>query len=303
MSILKNVLSIVIVVTLLPLIPAVFSAAHSLYQHHFDPRTAVAVVPIKGLLCDSGCAVKHLQTYFKDPSIKAILLKIECSGSTSGTGQAIFYEIQELKKEHPKPLIALVENICVSGGYYIACGADYIIATPSSLIGSIGVRFNPMAQFQLKEFIEQYKIKCDPSAAGEYKLAGDLFAEQTPAHKKMLQDILDDTYQQFVADVATARKISPTQANVWANGKIFTGRQALKLGLIDQIGVTSTAITVIKEKALIEGEIRWIHPDRHRTLLSFLMGSEEDDKGLLTAVVNSCCSIVENRYNKSPLQL
>ena len=296
-SIVRNIVYAILLIMLLPLVPKVTALISSIYTRYMDQRVAVAVIPIKGMLIDSATPVKQIHTYFKDPTIKAILLKIECMGTTSATGQSIFHEISLMKAEYPKPVIALTENICASGGYYIACAADYIIAAPAALVGSIGVRFPSLAQFQLHELLEYHHIKYDPLTAGEYKNAGDLFANRSPEHKKMLQSLLDDTYDQFVEDVAQSRKLSPAHASEWANGRIFTGRQAHKLGLIDQTGSVSDAIKALKERALIEGEIRWIHPASPGGLMRWLTGDgQEDDKGVLSCVVNACCGIVEERY-------
>lgn len=298
----KNILSIALLIIIVPLIPTFTTWVGSIYQHYFDHRSVVGVVPIKGVLYDSTSTVKQLTTFFKDPSVKAVLLKIDCMGSTSGTGQTIYNELKSLKVEYQKPVIALVENICASGGYYIACAADYIITSPSAMVGSIGVRFPSISQFILKDVIEKHGIKYHPLAAGDYKNAGDFFIDRSPEHRAMLQSLLDDTYQQFVEDVSQSRKVSPAKASEWANGKIFTGRQALALGLVDQLGSITQATKAIKEKALIEGDIKWIHPKTPGGLLRFLTGgdSNEHEMSFCASVVNECCQALETRYAATP---
>jgi protease-4 len=291
----KNILYFVLALILLPLIPAVTQSIKKIYHQNFDDRAAVAVVPIKGVLYDSATPLKQLTKYFKDKEIKAIVLKIDCQGSSSGTGQAIFAEIKSLKKEYPKPVIVLVENICASGGYYIACAADYIITSPSALVGSIGAYFPYF--FQLKDFIEQYKIHYASLQAGAYKLSTDPFVNRTPAQTAMLQELLNSVYEQFIADVAASRHLDVATHTQWGDGKIFTGAQAHKLGLVDALGSVSDAVKVIKEKALIEKEIRWVHPETKTGLFSSLSKSDEhDDKSMLSLVVNEVCSALETRY-------
>lgn len=236
--------------------PTIFKGIKENYKHLTTERTKVGKVDIKGTIQSSEHTIKHLKTYFKNKSIKAIFLNIESPGGTAGTSQAIFSEIQALKKKHMKPVICFAENVCASGAYYIACAADSIIATPSAFIGSIGVY---IAHPQFKEFIEQYNIKYNIIKTGTYKATGSPFLEETPEQRAMLQSLTDDTYNQFTSDVAQNRqKLSLKNVSKWANGKIFTGKQALQLGLIDKVGSLSTVEQEIREKAPIKGEIEWI---------------------------------------------
>src|SRR3989304_1517040 len=138
MTFYESLRNIFIILLFLQLAPALVEGIRKQCSKYLEPKTAVGVISIRGLLYDSSRYNKELNNYFKNSSIKAILLKIECPGSASGTGQAIFNEILELKKEYPKPIVALVENVCASGGYLIASGCDYIVAPGSALIGSIG---------------------------------------------------------------------------------------------------------------------------------------------------------------------
>jgi protease-4 len=291
---LKNIFFILIILQVAPLL---ITNIMKQYSRYIEQRTKVAVLPIKGVLYDSAQLNKHLYTFFKNDDIKAILIKMECPGSAAGTGQALFNEIKSLKKEYPKPVIVLVENVCASGGYNIACAADSIIAPSSAIIGSIGTAFPNL--FQLKEFVTQFKIGYVPITSGMYKTTTDPFSDLTPEQIAMLQGVTDDAYNQFIQDVAQARKLSLNKATEWANGKIFTGRQALTLGLIDEIGSAHNAAKKIKEKALIEGEIEWIHPPKKGGLMRLLgsaNGDEADDNSMFSSMINQFCAVLENRY-------
>jgi len=301
-SFLKSILYFVILLFLLPLIPLATQSLKKIYQRNFDERIAVGVLPIKGTLSDASDHIKQLTTYFKDIDIKAILIKMDCPGGASGTSQAIFGELVALKKEHQKPVVVWVENMCASGAYYIALGADHIVASPSAIIGSIGV-YAPFL-FQLKDFLEQHKIKYAPVQSGAYKSATNPLVDRTPEQTAMLQALLDDTYDQFINDVAQYRKLPLQTAQEWANGKIFTGRQAQKLGLIDTLGTPNDVATIIKQKAGIEKEIRWIHLPAKGGLLSSLTGDqkENDDQSLLSAQIHEICTILETRYGSPVLR-
>lgn len=298
---LKNIAYIGLFILLVPLIPLTISGIQKLFNRYFEHRAHVAVLPIKGVLYNSGYYTKYLHQYFKDNQIKAIVLKIESPGSASGTGQAIYNEIISLKKEYPKPVIALVENVCASGGYYIACGADHIIASPLAMIGSIGVAFPYF--FKLKNFIEQFKIQYVPLAAGTYKNSTNPFSELNENEKAMLQEVLDDSYQQFLSDVATSRKLDELELKEVGDGKIFNGRQALQLKLIDELGSSFQLIKAVKEKAHIATDIKWVHAPS-RTGFWSLFGDANDDKdqSVFSSCINEVCAIIESRYAKQVMQ-
>jgi protease-4 len=297
---LKNIAYIALFIILFPIIPLMVRSVQQLYNRYIDPRSQVGVLPIRGILYDSHYFTKQLNTFFKDDAIKAILLRIECPGSAAGTGQVIYNELIELKKIYPKPVIVLVENVCASGGYYIASAADHIIASPMALLGSIGVAMPYF--FQLKEFAEYHKIKFVPLAAGEYKNSTNPFTEITPAQKKMLQSVIDSSYEQFAADIAEHRHIPLATKNEWANGKIFNGRQALDFKLIDELGSISQAKKVIKEKANISGDIKWICAPSRSSIWALIGGESDDEQTLVSSLANECLTIVQNRYNNHIIQ-
>ena len=296
---LKNIFLVLI---LLQIAPSLIEGIRRQYGRYLEPRTQVGVLPIKGVLYDSSSYVKQLHTFFKDTNIKAILLKMDSPGSASGTGETIFNELQTLKKEYPKPVVTLIENQCTSGGYWIACASDYIIAPGTALLGSIGVTFSYL--FQLKGLIEQYNIRYASVKAGTYKTTTDPFVDITPEEQALLQGIANDTYQQFTQSIASARKLSLNTINEWADGKILTGQQAYKLGLIDELGSASNAIKVIREKALIEGEIEWVHPPKKDGWASKLFGGggqQDADSSLFTRLMNNMCTFLETRYGAARL--
>jgi len=294
---LKNFFFLLIFLQFLPLL---IDGLRKQYHQIIEPRTKVGVIMVNGDLADSEYYTKQLTKYFKDASIKAILLKIDSPGGAAGTGETIHNEIIALKNApeyHKKPVITLVENTCASGAYYIACASDYIIAPATALIGSIGATFPNIFFLHLHEFLAQHKIGYKPMYAGAYKNCIDPLADATPEQEAMLQSILNDSYDSFAQAIAKSRKLSLNAKDTWANGKIFTGRQAKDLGLIDEIGSAYNALKIIREKALIEGEIEWIkQPTPSAFSQFFSSGTPDDDSSLLSACVQSICTTLENRY-------
>jgi len=233
-----------------------------------SPHTKIGRITIDSAITDSSLYAKPIKSFFKDQSIKAILLKIDSPGGITGSCQALFNEIQELKKRYPKPIITLSEDLCTSGAYYVACSSDFIITSPAALVGNIGARFTVL--FDVKDLLTEWKIKSYVIASGHHKASTTMFNELSPEQQKVLQDVADDTYTQFTTDIARLRKLSFQKRNEWADGKLFTGKQALALGLIDEVGSYSQAVTKLKELAPIEGSIEWIDAQGSSTFFDMI---------------------------------
>lgn len=262
---LKTAMLLLVILQFTPLLVKNFKLY---YEAVVEPKTKVGLVKINQPLSKASTYTKYLRKYFKNNDIKAILLKMECPGGASGTSQAIFQEINALKKEYPKPVIAYVENICASGGYYIAASADYIVAEPSAIVGSIGAYISAP---QLKNLLNKLDIKYEIIKSGDIKGVGDPLLELSPEQRTNLQELSDDTYRQFSQDIAQRRtKLSLKNVNEWANGKVFTAYQALPLGLVDELGPELVAIEQLKEKAGIETEIEWVKPPKISNLQKML---------------------------------
>ena len=134
--------------------------------------------------------------------------------------------------------------------------------------------------------------------AGQYKSATDPFVPITEDEKLELQKVLDSSYDQFIKHVATSRKLLVTDAPKWANAKLFTGAQALEIGLIDEIGGISQAVKIIKDKALIIGEIIWVKPQEQRSLFQMIIGSDnQDDDGLYSSLWRSLFTHLTAQHN------
>jgi protease-4 len=234
--------SILVLLILLNIAPSLIQNIREEYSQIWEARTKVGRLKISTEINDISFYQRQLERFFKNNAIKAILIELDSQGGAIGSAQALYNEILYLKTEYKKPIVALAYNICTAQAYYIACATDYIITSPSALIGGIG---SSMDQFKLEK----------------------------PEQKKMLQEILDSCYQQFIHDVAYRRGLSITNADQWANGKLFTGTDALKLHLVDEIGSEYNAHQKLKEFALIERDIEWIKPT-HPSLWAQLSGQE-----------------------------
>lgn len=256
-DILKTIILLLIIINIAPPLWNHFS---SKWIHDIEPKTKVGYLDITDI-SDSDQYTKYLREYFTNTDIKAVFLHIESNGGASGTSQALVYEIQTLKNKYPKPVIAYSENICASGGYYIACAADYIIAPGACLIGNIGSAFSPHLNF--KKILTNYNVDTVMISSGKYKTVFNNLEECTEDQIKLLQTICDDIYQQFITFVAAQRHLQINNAQEWADGKIFSGLQAKHLHLIDTVGSKLDAIEFLK-KSLIPSDknIEWIYPPK-----------------------------------------
>ncbi len=282
LELLKKIFFLLLIIQIAP---GVIKTISKQYNSFFETKTRVGTVRIDGGIYSAEKHTENLKSLFEDNTIKAILLKIECPGGAAGSSQAIFNELVNLKEQYGKPVVALVENISASGGYYITCAADHIVAAPSAIIGSIGTY---ISNFQLKNFIESHNIKYEVFKAGKYKTAGSMFTETQENERKMFEDLAQDAYTQFVNDVKQRRpQLAAIDENLWAQGRVVTGNVALKLGLVDEVGSELNAIKAIREKAPIEGEIEWVSPAKKFNLWSFLNGQDHAENKSFISWVSS----------------
>ncbi|MCF7799453.1 signal peptide peptidase SppA [Candidatus Babeliales bacterium] len=265
-SILKNIFILLI---FLQFAPAIIINVKNQIKDALIPKTNVAYLNIKGLIEDSTFYVKKIHEFLKDPNIKALLIKMESPGGVPGSSQAIFNELKKFKEK--KPIVTLIENVGASGGYYIACASNHIIANPSSLVGSVGVL---MQLPNVKGLLDNWNIKFSYVQSGKFKTAGSPLKDLTPEELSYLQNLSNENYEQFTKDVAQSRSLDLKQQDVWANGRVFTGTQAIKLKLIDQIGSQQEAIDKIKELANITTEIKFIKPAKPSVFAKMF---EQDD--------------------------
>lgn len=286
----EYVKTIFFIILLLQIAPPILRNVKENYLAFLSPHTKIGRITFDCTITDSTPYAKNIKHFFKDPDIKAILLKIECPGGVTGSCQALFNEIQELKKKYPKPVVALTENICASGGYYIACASDHIIAARASLVGSIGSTFSTF--FNAKELAESWHIHPYTISSGKYKNVTDHFTPPTPEQLAMLQSVSDNIYMQFTADIAKARKLSLKEKDTWADGKIFTGQQALQLHMVDEVGSYSQTLNKIKSLAPVEGHVEWIDPIESTSFFENFIGK----KPFIGYLANQICSILETLY-------
>ena len=230
----------------------------------------VAVIDIAGIISKSDATIKLIHAYRDDPNVKAIVLRIDSPGGSVAPVQEIFTELEKIEK----PIVASMGGTAASGGYYIACAADTIVANPGTLTGSIGVimQFTRMKDLYDKVGLEHQTIK-----SGQFKDTGSPFRELTEQERAVLQATVDDVHNQFVDAIFEARGNLLTRAEVveLADGRIFSGKQALDSKLLDQLGNLPDAIEIAGALAGIDGKPKVLRKERKASLFEQLLGVKQ----------------------------
>ena len=235
----------------------------------FSFKDKIGVVTIKGILVNSKETINQLEKYEKNSSVKAIVLRINSPGGAVVPSQEIYDKILHLKKS--KKVVVSMGSVAASGGYYVACAADRIIANPGTITGSIGV----IIQFsQMQELLKKIGLKTIVVKAGRYKDTGSSVRDMTPDEKDLIQGVIDDIHNQFIEVVLSNRNIPREKVEDIADARIFTGRQALKMGLVDDLGNMEYAIDVASDLAGIKGKAEVVYPEKKRKSLIKYLASE-----------------------------
>jgi protease-4 len=215
----------------------------------FRSGEQIALVRIDGVILDSEPTTDLLRRYREDEGVKAILLRIDSPGGGVVPSQEIYDEVRALKGV--KKVVTSMGTVAASGGYYIASASDKIIANPGTLTGSIGVI---MEMPNVESLLEKVGVESVVIKSGKNKDVGSPFRKMQPEERALLQEVLDDVHAQFIDAVAEGRALDPEAVRLLADGRIFTGRQAMALGLVDELGSLQDAIQTTAEMVGIEGE-------------------------------------------------
>lgn len=248
----------------------VFVVAITLFSRSAEvfQREPLAIVKIEGPIFDSEKTLKELEDVKNNPHIKGVILRLDSPGGAVAASQEIYDKVLEVKKD--KKVVVSMGTVAASGAYYIACAADRIVANPGTITGSIGVIIE---SFGVHELMGKISIESRVIKSGEFKDVGNPFRELTPSDRVYLQNLTDNMYNQFARTVTKSRNIAADQINRIAEGRIFTGEEAQKMGLVDEMGNIYHAISVAKQLTGLpeDAEVRW---PREPGVIERLFGQE-----------------------------
>jgi len=230
----------------------------------------IGVIDVEGVILDPRTVVKQLREFRRDDSIRAIILHVNTPGGGAAASQEIYSEVRRIRDEKKKKIVASVETLGASGGYYISAATEKIYADPASIVGSIGV----ISQWvNYEDLLKWAKLKDVTFKAGALKDTGNPARPMTPEEKAYFQSLINDMHGQFISAVAEGRKLKMDDVKKLADGRVWTGQQALPLKLVDQIGDFRVAVEETAKAVGIKGEPTLVHPEKERrTVLDLIFG-------------------------------
>jgi len=227
----------------------------------------IAVVEVRGVILDPQPIVERLVKLRKNEKVKAIVVRIDSPGGGVGPAQEIHAELKKVQRE--KKVLVSMGSVAASGGYYIACAADRIVANPGTITGSIGVIVESL---NVEELLRKLGLRSMVVKSGKHKDLGSPLRPMTEEERKLLQGVLDSVHDQFIRAVAEGRRLPLEKVRELADGRIFSGDQARELGLVDELGNLEDTIAVAAKMAGIKGEPEVLYPEKKKfSLLDFLL--------------------------------
>src|SRR3954471_4357450 len=236
--------------------------------HSFGDK--IGVVDLEGVIIDPATVVQQIKKFGDDDSVKAIILHVNSPGGGVAASEEIYREVRRIRDEKKKRIVASIETVGASGAYYVSSATNKIYADNGSIVGSIGV----IAQWvNYAELLRWAKLKEITMKGVEFKDTGSPTRDLTPAEQAYLQSLIDNMHAQFIQAVADGRKSKFEDVKAIANGKVWTGQQALSMKLIDQVADFEAAVEDTAKAVGISGKPTLVRPEKDRkTLLDLLFG-------------------------------
>lgn len=250
-----------------------FEGKSKTVQKTLFQKEGVGIIEVNGVIMDSKKFLKSLSRFEESKEVKAIVVRVNSPGGAVGPSQ----EIYEALRKFPKPVVASMSSVAASGGFYVAMAAQKVFANPGTITGSIGVI---MEFANLEKLYEWAKVKRYVIKTGKFKDAGSEYREMTAEERELLQGMVDDVLLQFKQAVAAGRKVPLEEVTKIADGRIFSGNQALALKMIDSLGTLDDAVLEAGKIAGIQGKPKKILDDRKkgfRELLEESLGERDED--------------------------
>ncbi len=252
---------------------------HVIYKG--DRKQKIAVIPIKGMILAETVEQfdRLIRRVEEDSDVQALVLEIDTPGGGVTASDEIHHRLQQFRQQKNIPVVVSMQSLATSGGYYIACAADYIFAQPSTMTGNIGVM---MPRLNIAGLADKWGIEDNSlhSTGADYKTAGSIWRPETPEERAYLLGLIDEAFRQFKAVVDRGRRNPDGTTRLTApldqiaNGKVYMAREALQLGLIDQIGYPSDAYAYVQQRLSLSNPhiVRYEHKPNLMDLLGVRTG-------------------------------
>jgi len=224
----------------------------------------IGVIEIEGIISSSKRIVRYIKQFTEDPNIQGIIVRVDSPGGGVAASQEIYEELKKCRVQ--KKVVVSMGALAASGGYYVSLPADLIVANPGTITGSIGV----IMQFPIfEELMKKIGINYEVIKSKEHKDIGSPFRKMDEKERKLLQDVVTDVYEQFVQATCEARSLPRDSVLKFADGRIITGSQAKKLGLVDTLGSFEDAVKIIGDMLGLP-KPNLIYPQKRLSLIELL---------------------------------
>lgn len=245
----------------------------------------IAIVPIEGEILESREAIEAIHRHADNALVKGIVIRINSPGGAIAPSQEIYSEIRKTRQESGKPIVASLDSVAASGGFYIAAACDQIVANPGSITGSIGVI---LQWLDLSNLVTWAKMRDETIVSGAMKDAGSPFRQLTPEERSYFQRLVSQLHVQFVKAVAAGRKGKISEADVsrLADGRVFTGEEAHSLKLVDQLGNLDDAVMITARLAGVKGKPVTIYPRRRKPGLLELLSDSSEAEAMIERIIS-----------------
>ena len=216
----------------------------------------IGILEVYGPITDARSLRKQIKGYRENQTIKAVVLRIDSPGGGVAPSQELYAALKKLAAE--KPLIVSMGSVAASGGYYLAVAGQHLFANPGSITGSIGVI---MSFPDYRELMDKVGVRAEVVKSGRFKDIGSSFRKFSAEDRELLQNMIDDVHAQFVEAISEGRNMPVDRLRPYIDGRIFTGRQALEIGLIDELGTFDDAIKYAARKAGLGEDPDLVYPE------------------------------------------
>lgn len=282
----KTFLCLAIIISIVYLISVGFSVYFGKKSTNYKGGK-IGLINVEGVIVSSKSFIKQLKRFAKDDSIKAIVIRIDSGGGGVVPSQEMYEEVLKFKQETKKKVVVSLGNIAASGGYYVACTADKIVSNPGTITGSIAVimRIPNLRGLFKKIGYEEQVVK-----SGRLKDIGSFSRPMTTEERTVLEDMIMDVHEQFIEAISKTRDIELESIRKLADGRVFSGRQAKELNLVDKLGTYEDAVDLAAKLAGISGKPKVVSIKKERSLFELFKDFIEQRSYL-------------NPFNSSPVKL
>ncbi|MCK5353374.1 signal peptide peptidase SppA [bacterium] len=269
---------IFIIITLVLLAVAFIVGRSNRYGAGMFDGDTIALLRVEGPIFDVRWHMDQVRDLMEDDGIKAVVLRIDSPGGAVAPTQELYTELLKLKEI--KPVVTSMGTVAASGGYYLSCATDWIVSNPGTITGSVGVI---MEFTNLEDLFSKLGVSSRTIKSGKFKDTGNPMRPMTDEEETLLQAMIMDTYDQFVEAVLEGRSVDEDKVRPYLDGRVLTGRQAHKLGLVDELGNINDAIEKATEMAgLTEVPEEIYEPERDRPGLFTILFGESAARALVS---------------------